>query len=47
MAGEIKSNTGNAQIKQQGHTTNGKFGGNPNASIKGSSTPKDLRIKAS
>lgn len=41
----IKSSTGNAQIKKQGHTTNGQFGTDPNFNGKVHKTVRDLSIK--
>lgn len=31
-------------IKKQGHTTNGDFGSNPNARVKGGRTARDITI---
>lgn len=42
----IKSNTGNAQIVQQGHTDNGHFGSDISATVMYNRTPKDLHINA-
>ncbi len=41
----IKSNTGNAQIKKQGHTTSGAFGSSPSKQARFGSKPKDLNAK--
>lgn len=43
---KIKSNTGNATIKQQGHTDSGTFGSDVSAQPKGHGTPKELHINA-
>lgn len=40
----IKSNTGNAQIIRQGHTTDGKFGSSPDRKVKGASSTRDLKL---
>lgn len=42
---DIKSNTGNAQIKKQGHTTNGQFGTDPNFDGKVKKSVRDLSAK--
>ncbi len=42
---EINSKTGNAKIVKVGHTASNRFGSNPNAQVKGSSTSRDLGIK--
>lgn len=42
---KIKSNTGNAQIKKQGHTTSGSFGDSPSKKAKWGTNPKDLKVK--
>lgn len=44
--GNIKSNTGNATIRKQGHTTDGKFGSSPD--VKGfvqKGEPRELNAK--
>lgn len=40
------SSGGNAQIKKQGHTSIGKFGDDPDMTVKGSRNPRDLNVKA-
>jgi len=44
MPEKIKSNTGNAPIKQVGHTAGTRYGTNPNAQVKGSNTTRDLKV---
>lgn len=44
MPQKIQSKTGNAPVKQVGHTTGQKFGTNVNAQVKGSSGTRDLKI---
>lgn len=41
----IKSSTGNAPIKRQGHTTNGQFGSDPSFKGKVKRTVRDLKAK--
>lgn len=43
--GNLTSKTGNAQIKRVGHTTDSKYGSNPNAKVKGSRSVRDLKAK--
>lgn len=46
MPKPIASNTGNAPIKRQGHTSSGKHGSNPDAKPRGyPSEPRNLTIK--
>lgn len=40
------TNTGKSQIKRQGHTSNNKFGSNPQAQTKGNRAPRDLSVNA-
>lgn len=44
--GSISSSTGNAQIKKQGHTENGRFGSDPDLRVRGGQTVKELSVKA-
>lgn len=41
----IKSTTGNANIKRQGHTTNGSFGTDPSFKGKVKRNVRDLKAK--
>lgn len=41
---KINSNTGNAQIIQQGHTDNGHFGSEISATVKYNRSVKELHI---
>lgn len=43
MPEPIKSKTGNAPIKQVGHTGGQRYGTNPNAQGKGSNPTRDLK----
>lgn len=48
MAGQNPPNPkagGNAPIKRQGHTSNGKHGSEPNSKVFGNREPRDLKIK--
>lgn len=47
MPKPIGSNTGNAQIVKQGHTSTGTIGDDPNMKGKGNRTPRDLGVKRS
>lgn len=40
-----KARTGSAQIKRQGQTASGKYGNNPNATVKGGRSVTDLKMK--
>lgn len=41
----MKSKPGNAPIKRQGHTTDGKHGSDPNAKVMGQRAVRDLKAK--
>lgn len=45
MPAPIGSKTGNAPIKQVGHTAGKNYGTDTNAKVKGSNPTRDLRIK--
>lgn len=42
---KIQSKTGKATVTNQGHTTDGQHGSNPNAQVKGRSGVRDLKAK--
>ena len=44
MPDKIQSKTGNAPIKQVGHTAGQRYGTNPNAQVKGSNPTRDLKV---
>jgi len=44
MPQKIQSKTGNAPIKQVGHTTGKRFGTDVNAQVKGSNATRDLKV---
>jgi len=44
MPDKIQSKTGNAPIKQVGHTSGQRYGTNHTAQVKGSNPTRDLKV---
>lgn len=42
--GKISSKTGNAPVKKQGHTHDGKHGSDPNMQVRGGTSTTDLHV---
>lgn len=43
MKEQITSKTGNAPIKRQGHTSDNRYGSNPDARVKGGGAVRDIK----